>query len=46
MKRDQVIALLREHEPELHNAGVGALFLFGSVARDQSNDTSDVKSQE
>jgi predicted nucleotidyltransferase len=42
MKRDEVIALLRQHEPEFHDAGIGALFLFGSVARDTANDVSDV----
>ncbi len=42
MKRDQVITLLKEHEPEFRDAGVGALFLFGSVARDQARDASDV----
>jgi predicted nucleotidyltransferase len=42
MKRDQVITLLKQHEPEFRNAGVGALFLFGSVARDQADDASDI----
>lgn len=42
MKRDQVIALLKQHEPEFRDAGVGALFLFGSVASDQTHDASDV----
>ena len=42
MKRDQAIALLRQHEPALRNAGVGALYLFGSVARDAARDSSDV----
>lgn len=42
MKRDQVVALLSRHEPEFRAAGVGALFLFGSVARDQERDTSDI----
>ncbi len=42
MKRDQVITLLKQHEPELRDAGVGALFLFGSVARDQARGTSDI----
>jgi len=42
MKRNQVISLLRQHEPEFHDAGVGALFLFGSVARDEASDASDV----
>jgi predicted nucleotidyltransferase len=42
MKRDQVITLLKQHEPEFRDAGVGALFLFGSVARDEAHDVSDV----
>jgi uncharacterized protein len=42
MKRDQVITLLKQHEPELRDAGVGALFLFGSVARDEARDASDI----
>jgi len=42
MKRDEVIALLKHYEPELRDAGVGALFLFGSVARDRARDDSDV----
>ena len=42
MKRDEAIALLREHELEFRDAGVGALFLFGSVARDEARDQSDI----
>jgi uncharacterized protein len=42
MRRDRAITLLKEHEPELRHAGVGALFLFGSVARDQAGDASDI----
>ncbi len=42
MKRDQVVTLLKRHETEFRNAGVGALFLFGSVARDDARDISDV----
>ena len=42
MKRDQVISLLRQHKLELHGAGVGRLYLFGSVARDEASDASDV----
>jgi predicted nucleotidyltransferase len=42
MKRDQVITLLKKHEREFRDAGVGALFLFGSVVRDQTHDASDV----
>jgi predicted nucleotidyltransferase len=42
MKLDQAIAVLKQHEPEFRDAGVGALFLFGSVARDQAHDASDI----
>ncbi len=42
MRRDQVISLLRQHEPEFREAGVGRLYLFGSVARDEASDASDV----
>jgi predicted nucleotidyltransferase len=42
MRRDQAITLLKQHEPEFRDAGVGALFLFGSVARDQARDASDI----
>ena len=34
--------MLRKHEPELRAAGVGGLFLFGSVARDEARDASDI----
>jgi predicted nucleotidyltransferase len=33
MNREQVVAILREHEPELKEAGIVTLSLFGSVAR-------------
>jgi predicted nucleotidyltransferase len=42
MNRDQVVAALKRHEPEFRRAGVGALFLFGSVARDEARTASDV----
>jgi len=42
MKRDQVITLLKQHELEFRDAGVGALFLFGSVALDQTHNGSDI----
>ncbi len=37
MTRDQVIATLRQHEPELRSAGVVSLSLFGSTARDEAD---------
>jgi predicted nucleotidyltransferase len=43
MNREQVIAKLREHEPELKAAGVEHLFLHGSYARRMAiRDVSDV----
>ncbi|MBB6249759.1 nucleotidyltransferase family protein [Nitrospirillum iridis] len=42
MNRDHAIRLLKQHEPEFRRAGIGALFLFGSVARGEATDTSDV----
>ena len=43
MNRDEVLALLRTHKPVLmERFGVTALALFGSYARDQASDTSDV----
>lgn len=43
MKRDDVIRMLVEHRDELqHQFGVKSLALFGSVARDEATETSDV----
>ncbi len=42
MNREQVIAALREHEPELKAAGVAHLALHGSYARGAVNSQSDV----
>jgi uncharacterized protein len=42
MKRDEVIAALRAHEPELKATGVASLAVFGSVARGNARDDSDV----
>lgn len=42
MRRDEVITRLKETEPALRAVGVGALYLFGSHARDQANSDSDV----
>ncbi len=42
MIRDAVIATLRAHEPELKAAGVASLAVFGSVARGDERDDSDV----
>jgi hypothetical protein len=42
MKREAAIANLRAHEAELKRLGVIRLFLFGSTARDQAREESDV----
>ncbi len=39
---DDVIAILRTHEPELRAAGIKRLSLFGSVARGDANPDSDI----
>jgi uncharacterized protein len=42
MRRDDVIARLKETEPVLRGFGVAALYLFGSHARDEAEPNSDV----
>jgi predicted nucleotidyltransferase len=42
MRRDDVIAKLKETEPVLRGFGVAALYLFGSHARDEASADSDV----
>lgn len=43
MTRDDVLRLLAEHKPELaEEFGVTALYLYGSVARDEAGPESDV----
>jgi uncharacterized protein len=42
MRRDEVIAKLKETEPALRGSGVGALYLFGSHARGEAKADSDV----
>jgi uncharacterized protein len=42
MIRDEIIAKLRAHEPELRAAGVRSLALFGSVARGEQHNDSDI----
>ena len=42
MKRDDVIARLKEHEAELRRLGVEHLYLFGSTARGDAHEDSDV----
>ena len=42
MRRSEVIAKLKEAEPTLRATGVAALYLFGSHARDEARNGSDV----
>jgi predicted nucleotidyltransferase len=42
MRRDQLIAKLKQTEPALRRAGVAGLYLFGSHARDDARADSDV----
>ncbi len=42
MRRADAIRRLRQRHAELTKLGAGKLFLFGSVARDEADSTSDV----
>jgi hypothetical protein len=42
MTRDDIISTLRAHERELRASGVTSLVLFGSAARGEQRDDSDV----
>lgn len=42
MRRDDVIAKLRDAEPALREIGVESLYLFGSHARDEAQPGSDI----
>jgi len=42
MNRIQAIGLLKEHEFELKRLGVVRLYMFGSTARDEAREDSDV----
>ncbi len=42
LRQNDVIAKLRAHEAELRRLGVEHLYLFGSTARDQAREDSDV----
>jgi predicted nucleotidyltransferase len=42
MDKDQVIAKLREHETELRAAGAERVSIFGSVARGEATEESDL----
>jgi predicted nucleotidyltransferase len=41
-RRDEVLKLLKEHQPELRRLGAKSLSVFGSVARDEAHEESDV----
>jgi predicted nucleotidyltransferase len=42
MNREAAIARLREHEADLRQLGVQRLYLFGSTARNEAGEDSDV----
>jgi len=43
MRKEEVLKLLSQHKPELvRRFGITDLALFGSIARDEATDTSDV----
>jgi predicted nucleotidyltransferase len=42
MRRNEVVAALKQAEPALRARGVAALYLFGSHARDEARPDSDV----
>lgn len=42
MNREQVVAILRKHAPELKQAGIVTLSLFGSVARGEPGNDVDL----
>jgi predicted nucleotidyltransferase len=42
MRRDEALALLRNHREELRGFGIKSLGIFGSVARDEAGPDSDV----
>jgi hypothetical protein len=42
MNKESVIRILRAHEAELRAEGISHVYLFGSVARDEADDRSDV----
>ncbi|UMY15983.1 nucleotidyltransferase domain-containing protein [Methylobacterium organophilum] len=42
MRRQEAISRLKAVEPDMRALGIGRLFLFGSVARDEATPTSDI----
>lgn len=41
-RREEILKLLHSHEAELREAGIKTLALFGSVARDEAREDSDI----
>jgi len=42
MRSTQVIVTVKQLEPLLREQGIGAIYLFGSVAREMQTDSSDI----
>jgi predicted nucleotidyltransferase len=42
MRRDEIIARIRKHAPAIRAEGATALYLFGSAARDEAGEESDI----
>lgn len=42
MKKETALQIIRDHLDELKNYHVGSLAIFGSVARDEATDKSDI----
>lgn len=42
MKLDDAVATIKRHEPELRKLGIESLSLFGSTARDEATEQSDI----
>src|SRR5262245_37168398 len=42
MTREEIIARLRQHEADLKRLGVERLYLFGSIARGNATEVSDI----
>ena len=42
LKRDEVIEKIREHRDEICALGAASLFLYGSIARDEATEESDI----
>ena len=42
LKRDEVIAKIQEHRDKIQALGAASLYLYGSVARDEATDGSDI----